>query len=427
VPTDPRLLAALTQALSKDPGSTVLRLHLASLLLDSGAEAAALEHYNTILARNPADLDALRGAARASEALGDSSRAQGYVRLVQSLEGSAPESPTPPTDARVSTQPDESPAADSENDGRVPAVPLTTEGEDADTAPWWEIEKPDMTMANVGGMEDVKRRINVSFLAPMRNPAIRQAYKKSLRGGLMLFGPPGCGKTYIARATAGELGAKFMAVGLNDVLDMWLGQSEQRLHEIFELARRNAPCVIFFDEIDALGQKRTQQRVSAGRNVVNQLLSELDGVQAGNEGVFVLGATNHPWDVDSALLRPGRFDRLLLVLPPDEPARGEILRHHMEGRPQDGLDVAWIAGRTKDFSGADLAALCETAAEGAMEESLTTGAVRPIGMHDFKKALEEVHPSTGPWFEAARNVVMFSNQSGIYDDLASYMRAARML
>src|SRR5205085_7879572 len=141
--------------------------------------------------------------------------------------------------------------------------------------------------ADVGGMEEVKRRLHVALIGPIRNPELREAYRKSLRGGLMLYGPPGCGKTFIARATAGELGAKFISVGLAEVLDMWIGQSEKHVHEIFQSARRNAPCVIFFDEIDALGQKRSLQRHSGGRTVVNQLLAEMDSVNADNKGIFV--------------------------------------------------------------------------------------------------------------------------------------------
>jgi SpoVK/Ycf46/Vps4 family AAA+-type ATPase len=276
-------------------------------------------------------------------------------------------------------------------------------------------------------MDAVKRRLNVAFLAPLRNPELRKMYGKSLRGGLLLFGPPGCGKTFIARATAGELSAHFISVGLSDVLDMWLGESERRLHEIFELARRNAPAVLFFDEIDALGQKRSQLKHHGGRNVVNQLLAELDGVGANNDGVFVLGATNHPWDVDTALLRPGRFDRTVLVLPPDEAARAAILRLHLAGRPADGVDVDWVAARTRDFSGADLAHLCESAAELAMEASVTSGTVRPMTTADVARALKELRPSTRPWFDTARNYALFANEGGVYDDLLAYMRANTLL
>jgi SpoVK/Ycf46/Vps4 family AAA+-type ATPase len=263
----------------------------------------------------------------------------------------------------------------------------------------------------------------VAFLAPMRNPELRRLYGKSLRGGLLLYGPPGCGKTFLARAVAGEMGAHFIVAGISEILDMWLGQSEQNLHELFMQARRNSPCVLFLDEIDALGQKRSQLRGSpaAGR-IVNQLLTELDSVGSQNEGLFVLGATNQPWDVDTALRRPGRFDRTVLVLPPDGPARASILEYHLRQRPVEGIDLGQLVAATDRFSGADLAHLCETAAEKALIESSRSGKVRMIGMADFEAALREVWPSTGPWFSSARGVAMFANEGGAYDELVAYFR-----
>jgi SpoVK/Ycf46/Vps4 family AAA+-type ATPase len=184
---------------------------------------------------------------------------------------------------------------------------------------------------------------------------------------------------------------------------------------------------VFLDELDAIGQKRSNLRSSPSmRGVVNQLLSEMDGFAGGNEGVFVLGATNHPWDVDTALLRPGRFDRTLLVLPPDEPARESILQKAMKDRPVEGVDSAWLAKHTDQFSGADLVHLCESATEEAMEESLMSGKVRKIGMPDFREALKAVKPSTRAWFDTARNYALFSNDGGAYDDLLEYMRKNRM-
>jgi SpoVK/Ycf46/Vps4 family AAA+-type ATPase len=213
-----------------------------------------------------------------------------------------------------------------------------------------------------------------------------------------------------------------MSVGLSDVLDMYMGESERKLHELFETARRNAPTVLFFDEIDALGQKRAHQKQSAGRNIVNQLLNEMDSVDSDNEGVFILGATNHPWDVDAALRRAGRFDRVILVLPPDQPAREAILTKHMEGRPAIDFEAATLARQTAHFSGADLAHLCESATELAMEAALNSGTAKPIAMTDFKKALKDVRPSTRAWFDLAKNYAMFANEGGMYDDLLAYIK-----
>jgi len=221
--------------------------------------------------------------------------------------------------------------------------------------------------------------------------------------------------------------AKFLAVGLSDVLDMWFGESERHLHEIFEAARRQAPSILFFDEIDAIGQRRTHLKHSSSmRNVVNQLLAELDSVGADNSGVFVLAATNHPWDVDAALRRPGRFDRMMLVLPPDDPAREAIIRYHLKSRPVGAIDFKSLVARTKGFSGADLAFLCESAAEVALEAAIESGSARPVEMSDFKRVLGDAKPSVRAWFDTARNYAMFANEGGMYDDLLAFMKANKL-
>jgi SpoVK/Ycf46/Vps4 family AAA+-type ATPase len=277
-------------------------------------------------------------------------------------------------------------------------------------------------------MEHVKQRLELSFLGPIRNPQLASAFGATAGGGLLLYGPPGCGKTFIARAVAGEIGARFSEFGVADVLDMWTGSSERNLAQIFAAARRNAPCVLFFDEVDALGHKRSHLTTSSSmRNTVNQLLSEMDSLGGRNDGVFVLGATNHPWDVDSALRRPGRFDRMLLVLPPDGAAREAILRHHLRDRPLASVDVGKIARATEHYSGADLAHLCTTAAERALAESMRSGRLVPLTTRDLLTAAREVQPSTGPWFAAARNVALFGNTDGSYDELAAYLKKNRSL
>ena len=186
--------------------------------------------------------------------------------------------------------------------------------------------------------------------------------------------------------------------------------------------------MLFIDELDALGQKRSHLSHSGVRGVVVQLLTELDGFDGEqNEGVFVLGATNQPWDVDPALRRPGRFDRTLLVVPPDEPARAKILALQLADRPTDAIDVEAVAKRTGGYSGADLQLVCETATEFAIEASLRDGRTRPISQDDLVRAIGITRPSTRAWFDLARNFVTFANTGGEYDGLLGYMKAQRLL
>ena len=319
--------------------------------------------------------------------------------------------------------------AESDVQGLLPPMFVSDDpaADDDPAARAFDVEQTGLRLADVAGMTEVKQRLEAAFLAPMRNPELRRLYGKSLRGGLLLYGPPGCGKTFIARATAGELGAQFMSVSFADVIDMFVGQSERNIHELFSIARRSAPCVLFLDEVDALGQKRSQLRNTPMRSAVNQLLLELDDVTAGNDGVFLLAATNHPWDVDSALRRPGRFDRTLLVLPPDRAAREAVFRFHLRERPVGGVNLARLAELTEGYSGADIAHICETSAEHALLDSVQQGTARLIGQADLERAVGEVKPSLGPWFETARNVALFANEGGTYDDLAAYLKKRRML
>ena len=366
----------------------------------------------------------------------------------QPVSGPAPEAPAPQSAREEESTPqgarEEAPAdggrpsrfdwdsAEEQVGGPAPAFVQgreaeLNEGTDPGGEDMWDVEASTLTLADVGGMQAVKDRLNMAFLAPLRNPEMRRLYGKSLKGGLMLYGPPGCGKTYIARALAGEMGASFVSITLTDILDQFIGNSEANLHSLFETARAHAPVVLFLDEIDAIGQKRSQASSSGWRGVTNQLLTEMDGIDSGNEGVFILAATNVPWDVDPALRRPGRFDRSVAVLPPDEPARQSILRHHLGSRPVEGIDLAHLARQTNGFTGADLAHLADSAVEYAMMDSMRTGTVRMVTMKDFKRALRQVRPSAGPWFSTARNIVAYGNRDGQYDDLAAYMRGNKLL
>ncbi|MGW2790038.1 ATP-binding protein [Streptomyces sp. NPDC001251] len=399
-------------------------LHLGSLLLDAGQSHAAIIEAAVALQRVPGD-----GQARAlmAPALGEGP-ADGTPVCKLPLVAS-----TPATNKGVDGTFNWDAATDQVKDmipPRFVEAPLATDGSgDPGESPAWEVDAPGtVRLADVGGMQDVKDRLEVAFLAPLRNPELRKLYGKSLRGGLLLYGPPGCGKTFVARAVAGELGASFLSVSVNDVLYMWIGNSERNMHELFETARRQAPCVVFLDELDALGGKRSRTQSAGMRNTVNQLLTELDGINAAaNEGVFVPAATNVPWDVDIALRRPGRFDRTLLVLPPDAPAREAILRYHLRERPIEKVDLGKLVKLTEGRSGADLAHPCESAAETALLDSARTGVVRMIGMKDLLDAAKQTTSSTEPWFASARNVAMYANDGGMYDDLVAYLKKRRML
>ena len=183
--------------------------------------------------------------------------------------------------------------------------------------------------------------------------------------------------------------------------------------------------MLFLDEVDAIGQKRSRMNSSTMRSIVAQLLSELDGAIDRNDGVFVIGATNAPWDVDPALRRPGRFDRTVLVLPPDEEARASILALHLRDCPTGELDLAKVAKKTRDLSGADLKLICDTAVEFAMERSVKSGRVEPIDQKLLDKAAKSVKPSVGPWLDTARNYVTFANADGGYDELELYLNSQK--
>ncbi|MCB0668860.1 MAG: AAA family ATPase [Saprospiraceae bacterium] len=284
------------------------------------------------------------------------------------------------------------------------------------------LEKPKITFKDVGGLEEIKREIDLKIIKPLEHADLYAAYGKKVGGGILLYGPPGCGKTYLARATAGEINAGFINVTLNDILDMWVGNSEKQLNAVFEEARDNAPCVLFFDEIDALGAKRSDLRQSAGKNVINQFLSELDGVEASNEGVLVIGATNVPWHLDPAFRRPGRFDRIIFVPPPDLENRIEILKLKLEEKPVSKIDYRKLAKATPHYSGADLEAIIDIAIESVLESAMQTGTPEPLTTDLLQKAIAKHRSTTIDWFTTAKNYATFANQSGQYDAIADYIK-----
>jgi AAA+ superfamily predicted ATPase len=434
-----RNIASLLEALKFSPDNIPLKKHVAELLLQAGRTDEAIQHLKEVLARTE-DNECMVSLGRAyyeseefGEAatileqalrkqptaevyrllskihfvLGNHQRAGDYYQDALSL------------DAKLEDK-------DYQEKLRGNGIGLRAGLSNADfsgsTIDDDLIERPAITFAQVGGLDELKEHIKMNIIYPFQNPSLFRTYGKKIGGGILMFGPPGCGKTFIARATAGECSARFINIAINDILDMWLGNSEKNLHEVFELARRNTPAVIFIDELDAIGGSRQQMRFHHGRILTSQLLIELDGISSNNDEILVLGATNSPWFVDASLRRPGRFDRILFVPPPDLKARREILQVHLKGKPLDTIDYERVARGMEKYSGADIRAVCEMAADSAIRAALKGGTLRPIRTNDLLDGLKKVKASTSEWFSTAKNYTTYSNEAGTYDEILNYLK-----
>lgn len=275
---------------------------------------------------------------------------------------------------------------------------------------------------DVAGLADVKNQIRRRIIQPFTAKGLYAKFKRKAGGGVLMYGPPGCGKTMLARATATEVGATFMLVEISEILSRWLGESEKRMKQIFENARRQTPAILFFDEVEALARKRSFSENNVD-SMVSVFLNEFDGLAGNNDGVLVLAATNVPWSVDPAFRRPGRFDRTIFVPPPDKEARLAILKGNLARVPHlPDIDLAQIVERTSGYSGADLAGLVDTAADYAIDESMQKDSVQPIGLGHLIQALGETRATTLEWLTTARNYAEYANRDGAWDDLAAFLR-----
>ena len=400
---------ALRAALESTPDNAALRLLLAETLAEEGRRAAALDEYSLL-----AEAGALGGAS--SLAAAELALDLGRFEIVGELLDIA----------LAAGEIDGAAELQRRLDGRAGSGGLVQAGpeeEDGDDPPLRLEDHETFVFADVGGLEDVKKAVERLIILPYRRPDLYLKYGRGSGGGVLLYGPPGCGKTMVARATAGECELPFANVRIEHVLHPLFGASEQNLHGAFEAARANAPCVLFLDELDAIGFARRKHVGSAGRPLVDQLLQELDAIGSDNRDLLVLAATNAPWDVDEALKRPGRFDRMLFVPPPDEPARRRILELLLEGRPVADADVPRLARDTALFSGADLRSLVERAIDEVIDEAIETGTEPPVTMRHLESARNAVQPSTIEWLATARNYVEFANDGGRYDDVQAFLRS----
>jgi transitional endoplasmic reticulum ATPase len=402
-------IGGLRAALAATPDNHALRLMLAEELANSGEPGEALVEYDLLLEAGRLDEHGLVAGGRAALAAGRHDRAQAFVDAA-SAAGAV---------NGISELKQEIDASL----GLGQMLRLVKPGPgDEDDAPQLALDsRPAVSFADVGGLDDVKKAIHRTIILPFQRHDLYEHYKRGAGGGVLLFGPPGCGKTLLARATAGECGLPFSNVRIEDILDPYYGISERNLHDAFVQARRFAPCVLFLDELDAIAFARRKHSGSVGRPLVDQLLQELDAIGADNDNILVLAATNAPWDVDEATKRPGRFDRVVFVPPPDPPARERILTLQLADRPAEDVDVARIAKQTPLFSGADLRALVERALDIVIDDVLDRGEERALTTEDLERALGGMRPSTLDWIATARNYVEFANQGGRYDEVAAFL------
>jgi len=273
-----------------------------------------------------------------------------------------------------------------------------------------------VTFESVGGLEELKEEIRFKIIEPLKNPELFEYYGKGMGGGILMYGPPGCGKSLIAKATANEAKANFIHVKSSDLKSKYVGETEKNIAELFEKARKSQPTIIFFDEFEALGSDRSNSH-SHERSAVAQLLTEMDGVDTKEQQILLLAATNEPWAIDPALRREGRFGSTIFVPLPDLEARETIIRTNMIYRPTEEINYLEIAHSTKRLSGADVKGICEMATDIPLKESILTGQRRKISKADFSSAVKKNNSVIKQWFAKAVEQLKQKKMEEFFGDL----------
>lgn len=463
-------LSAIREALAQSPDNISLLLLLARESLDDMQAEEAREAYEQVLSVDPEQIDAQIGIARLLMLDGDLSAAAVRAERVLQKDPQCPQAHlllsriclnegdrsramlhyerATATDSTISD-----PALEREfrKPGRKPRPPAAdlpaadplpelfpfddADGEMIDDFGMdWRPEtfyapgdpaRSQVTFADIGGMDELKEEIRLKIIYPLQHPDLYKAYGRRTGGGILLCGPPGCGKTLMLRAVAGEAPCNYLAVGLHEIFDPYYGSSERNLHQVFETARAQSPCVLVFDEVDSLALDRRNVRESQIRNLVNQFLHELDGLRGENQRVLVIGSTNQPWQLDAAFRRPGRFDQSIFVPPPDAAAREQIVELLARGKPVAQLDLPQLAKATADFSGADLKWLFDRAAELALSDAIHAGRPLPITMELLLQVAARHSPSTRDWFEGLSKQAPAGGQDALYLEARKFLPAAK--
>lgn len=408
----------LERRLLADPFDADLRETYATLLLDLGCPEEAHAQYQILQRQEPANARAWQGAARALARIGRIDEARRQYLEARSKEGFVQD---PGLELEVA--PGE-PVVQ-------PRLRLLSGGRAPDTASENIVEITRTLRERVGfddiaGLDDLKRTIRLQIVEPFLRPALFARFRKKAGGGVLLYGPPGCGKTMIARAIASECRAEFTSVGISDVLNMYIGESERNLAAIFDKARKQQPSVLFFDEIDALAFSRSKAHSEHTRQIVNEFLAQLDGLAGENSGLLVLAATNMPWDVDPAMKRPGRLSRQVFVPPPDAKARAHIIRLNLDGVPHSQVDAEAVAASTASFSGADIGGLVEEAKDYVLADHVSGMEDRVVTQADLLKAARIMRPTTLDWLRTATNLVKYAGADDSYRDVEAYLKAHKI-
>jgi len=404
----------MEKQLVNDPFNHDLRMTYARHLQEESMYEESLNQYDLLIKQKIETADIYIGAASCLYNLGKKEEAVENYNTARNFDDFQPE---PELEALILKA-----------KSTVPDLKIIAGNVDmADVIELHPVDGDKVSFSDIAGMDSLKKILRMQIIEPFLRPGIFARFKKKAGGGILLYGPPGCGKTMIAKAIATECNAHYISVGISDVLNMWIGESERNLAAIFEKARAHKPSLLFFDELDALAYSRSKANSHHSRTVVNEFLSQLDGADSVNDNVLILSASNMPWDIDPAMKRPGRFSRQIFVPPPDAKAREEMFRLKLEGVPCDGLSNRHLAQITKSYSGADIDGVIDQAKEFALMEILESGVERNLIQDDILNAVEQYHPSTLEWLKTARNLVKYAGADDSYRDVEKYLKKEKLL